>query len=69
MALDPGKRSDLEVLNGGAEAAYRDVVFLLASGRAGMAADAGFVVDDKAVLQATGILLCIGKPIRPIRPI
>ena len=57
VTLDPGVFPDLHILDGCTEVAYRNVVLLLAGGRAGMTADARLMVDDKAIMQATAILL------------
>ena len=54
VALDIGELADFDVLDRCAEIPDRHLVLGFAGGRAGMAADAGVVVDDKAVLHAMG---------------
>ena len=53
-ALNIGELADFDVLNRSSEIPDRHLVLGLASGRAGMAANTGVVVDDKAVLHARG---------------
>lgn len=54
VALNIRKLADFDVLDRGSEVPDGHLVFGFACGRAGMAADAGVVVDDKAVLHARG---------------
>jgi len=54
VALDMRELADFDILDRRAEDSDRHLVLGLASGRAGMAADASVVVDDKAVLHARG---------------
>ena len=55
VALDLGKLADLDVLDVGSEAADRHVVLGFAGDRAGVAPDAGVLVDHEPVLHL-GIL-------------
>ena len=54
VALDVGKLADFDVLHRRSEVPDRHVVFCLARSRARMTADAGVVINDKAVLHAMG---------------